>query len=203
MASSPDGLPFSQASENNKGYILEILQRHLTPPGKILEIGSGSGQHAAFFAESLPGLHWQASETAAMVDTSALRISAADLPNLPAPIALDVNQPDWGPVAVDAVFTSNTLHIIDTASVENFFLGAGRCLAAGGLLLIYGPFKYGGEFTTQSNASFDGWLKERDPRSGLRDFEWVDELASAQDLLLVEDNAMPANNQLLVWRKQS
>jgi len=108
-----------------------------------------------------------------------------------------------GPVAVDAVFTSNTLHIIDTASVENFFLGAGRCLAAGGLLLIYGPFKYGGEFTTQSNASFDGWLKERDPRSGLRDFEWVDELASAQDLLLLEDNAMPANNQLLVWRKQS
>jgi cyclopropane fatty-acyl-phospholipid synthase-like methyltransferase len=195
-------LPFSQASENNKRYILEILRRHLAGTLRVLEIGSGTGQHAVYFAEAMPELTWQASDTSEMIATLAPRINTARLSNLPNPVEIDVNQANWCVAPVEAIFTANTLHIIDSASVENFFHGAGRCLDRNGLLLVYGPFKYKGEFTTASNASFDIWLKARDPESGVRDFEWVEGLARSQGMVLVEDNAMPANNQLLVWRKQ-
>lgn len=168
----------------------------------MLEIAGGTGQHAVFFAGALSHLQWQSTDVPDNVGNLALRIDAAGLENLPAPLDLDVNQPDWPVGEVDAIFSANSLHIMCTDSVNRFFKGVGRHLAAGGLLLVYGPFKYQGEFTTPSNAGFDCWLKDRDPLSGVRDFEWVNELAEAEQLRLIEDIAMPANNQLLIWRRQ-
>lgn len=155
-----------------------------------------------FFTEALPDLTWQSSDVADYVDTLNLRIKAADCDKLPPAITLDVNGP-WPQQQFDVVFSANSLHIMSSASVERFFGGVGQLITAGGLLLVYGPFKYRGEFTTESNARFDEWLKARDPASGIRDFERVDELAKEQGLALLEDNAMPANNQLLVWQKKS
>ena len=200
-----DALPYSQACENNKAPILEVLRRHLpdryTVPVRILEIGGGTGQHGVFFAEQLPALHWQSSDVPWHMDSLNLRIAAAGLPNLPPAIALDVNDLPWPVDSCDGIFSANSLHIMSADSVVRFFDGVGSILNAGGKLLVYGPFKYGGQFTTESNARFDVWLKNQDPVSGVRDFEWVNELAAAVGLSLLEDNAMPANNQLLVWEK--
>lgn len=194
-------LPFSQASENNKRVILEVLARYLTRGDSVLEIGGGSGQHAVFFATCFRELHWQSSDISSNVDSLNLRISAAQLPNLPAAISLDVNDSDWNCPGCNVIYSANSLHIMSTASVENFFAGAGTKLRDNGVLLTYGPFKYDGAFTTESNAQFDLWLKDQDPRSGVRDFEWVNDLAESAGLTLLEDNAMPANNQFLVWKK--
>lgn len=194
-------LPFSQASENNKPFILEVLTRHLRADDRVLELAGGTGQHAVHFAENLPEVHWQSSDVPSNVDSLNLRIAAAKLPNLPAAIAIDVNDFPWGCEQSSAIFSANSLHIMSADSVENFFKGVGETLECGGRLIVYGPFKYGGEFTTPSNAGFDVWLKDRDPVSGVRDFEWVDGLARQVRLDLVEDNAMPANNQCVVWRK--
>lgn len=198
-------MPFSQACENNKLPILEVLKRHLETGQNrqtLLEIASGTGQHAAFFAAALPFLTWQATETSDNLEILRPRIADAELPNLPMPQALDVNG-QWPMGIVDAVFSANSLHIISTRSVENFFMGVGLQLRAGGLLFVYGPFKYDEQFTSESNDRFDDWLKERDPASGIRDFEWVNDLATKAGLDLLEDNPMPANNQLLVWKSRS
>lgn len=192
-------MPFSQACENNKLPILEVLKRHLTSPQSVLEIAGGTGQHAAYFAAALPFLTWQSTDIPDNLPVLTPRINSAGLSNLPPPQALDVNG-DWPAQRYDAVFTANSLHIISTESVENFFTGVGSHLKAPGLLLVYGPFKYRGAFTTESNQRFDSWLKDRDPVSGVRDFEWVNSLAEQVGLSLIEDNPMPANNQLLVWR---
>ena len=194
-------LPFSQASENNKHAILEILKRHLHSSDRILEIGGGTGQHAVFFTEGLSGLYWQSSDIAANIDTLNLRIKAAQLVNLPEAIPLDVNDMPWGCQDPTAIFSANSLHIMSISSVENFFAGVGVYLQPQGKLLVYGPFKYGGEYTTPSNAGFDQWLKSRGPESGIRDFEWVNSLAEKAGLSFIEDKSMPANNQLLVWKK--
>ena len=196
-----DALPFSQAAENNKIPIREVLERHLQGARSILEIGSGTAQHAEYFAAHFSNVFWQATDTPVAVETVRQRIVAADLPNLPPPLALDVNQRPWQLSSYSAVFTANSLHIMCPTSVENFFASVGQHIDGGGKLLVYGPFKYGNEFTTDSNARFDLWLKDRDPHSGIRDFEWVRDLAAAAGFSLLEDNAMPANNQMLVWRK--
>lgn len=194
-------LPFSQASENNKRVILEVLARHLSRGDAVLEIGGGSGQHAVFFATCFRELHWQSSDISSNVDSLNLRIKAAQLPNLPAAISLNVDDSDWNCPNCNVIYSANSLHIMSAASVENFFAGAGTQLRENGLLLAYGPFKYDGAFTTESNVRFDLWLKDRDPLSGVRDFEWVNELAMSTGLSLIEDNSMPANNQFLVWKK--
>jgi cyclopropane fatty-acyl-phospholipid synthase-like methyltransferase len=194
-------LPFSQACENNKDPILSVLQDTIANKESLLEIAGGTGQHAVYFAGHFPELHWQSSDIPDNVDTLNLRLIDAGLHNLPRALSLDVNQSDWACDRVDAIFSANSLHIMSTASVENFFRGVGRTLHKGGLLLVYGPFKYGNRFTTESNAQFDRWLKARDPASGVRDFEWIDSLARAQNLQLLKDHAMPANNQLLVWKE--
>ena len=192
-----DALPFSQACENNQRPILEVLRKHLGKTRSLLEIGAGTGQHAEFLAERFPGLVWQSSDIAANLPVLRPRIARAGLGE---PITVDVDEEDWRCGSFDAVFTANVLHIVGAASVENFFRGVGTHLNPGGLLLVYGPFRYHNAYTSESNAHFDRWLKQRDPVSGIRDFEWVDRLAAAAGLSLVEDNAMPANNQLLVWR---
>lgn len=194
-------LPYSQASENNKQVILEILARHLQDDEQVLELAGGTGQHAVHFAASLPNLHWQSSDIPSNVDSLNLRIANARLANLPAAITIDVNHSPWTSARPTAVFSANSLHIMSADSVENFFRGIGEILQADGTLIIYGPFKYAGEFTTPSNEEFDRRLKDRDPVSGIRDFEWVKELAAHANLTIIEDNAMPANNQLLVWKK--
>ena len=191
--------PFSQAAENNKVPILQVLQEHFSRPASILEIGSGTGQHAQFFAQAMPHLQWLPSEVPAGLQGLQVYLRESDLPNLHAPMALDVSDPVWPLQRVGGVFSANTLHIMPWSSVPELFQGVGRVLEPGGRLCIYGPFKYEGAFTTQSNADFDRWLKSRAPHQGIRDFEAVDRLAQAQGMFLLEDRNMPANNQLLSW----
>ena len=194
-------LPFSQASENNKHFILEILKRHLRENERVLELAGGTGQHAVHFAQNMPELHWQSSDIPSNVDSLNLRIETSRLPNLPRAITVDVNSFPWRVDKATAIFSANSLHIMSAPSVENFFKGIDKNLERAGKLFVYGPFKYAGEFTTESNTGFDLWLKDRDAQSGVRDFEWINELASQAGLNLLEDNIMPANNQLLVWEK--
>ena len=194
-------LPFSQACENNKHIILEILERHLKDGDQVLELAGGTGQHCVHFAANLPNLHWQSSDIPSNVDNLNLRLADAKLANLPAAITIDVNHPVWSNDRPTAIFSANSLHIMSADSVENFFKGIGEALQADGTLIVYGPFKYAGEFTSESNEGFDRWLKDRDPASGVRDFERVSKLATKANLTLIEDIAMPANNQLLVWKK--
>jgi len=194
-------LPFSQACENNKDFILAILQRHFTKAGHVLEIAGGTGQHAVHFASQLPWLQWQSTDIPDAVARLNLRLSAAALPNLPQALAVDVTQQDWALSGFDYLFSANSLHIMPQSAVVAFFQHLPAVLNSGAIVCVYGPFKYGGAFTTPSNAQFDVWLKSNDARSGVRDFETVLALAQNAGLILLEDNAMPANNQLLVWRK--
>ena len=199
-------LPFSEACERNKGPILEVLQRWLGhQAGLVLEIGAGTGQHAVHFARNLPRLSWQPTEQLEHLAALTARIETEGACNLLAPRELDVEQGTWPCAAdsVDAVYTANTLHIVSWPQVQALFRGVGRVLRDDGMLIVYGPFRYGGQFTSHSNAIFDAELRARDSLSGLRDFEAVDALAMAQGLGLVEDCAMPANNQTLVWRRSN
>ena len=200
---SESDFPFSQACENNKDPILAHLSALLTGCQSVLEIGGGTGQHALYFAQSLPYLTWHPSDVASNLNDLARRIMHASLENLPEPIRLDVDHRPWACGRFDAVFTANSLHIMSENSVENFFAEISDHMNAQAQLLVYGPFKYKGEFTTPSNASFDEWLKERNPVSGVRDFEWINALAQRAGLRLKQDLSMPANNQLLVWDTHS
>jgi cyclopropane fatty-acyl-phospholipid synthase-like methyltransferase len=199
---------WSEACERNREPILAVLRRHLHDRTRVLEIGSGTGQHAAYFAARLPHLQWQASDHPDYLAGIAERLAEAALPNAPAPWPLQaVLSPRPGlaplpaaPVGFDAVFTANTLHIMSWAHVQALFAGLPAVMADNALLCIYGPFNYHGAFSSESNRQFDAWLKARDPDSGIRDAEAVDALAAAQGLRLVEDVAMPANNRLRVWR---
>ncbi|MCG8414034.1 MAG: class I SAM-dependent methyltransferase [Pseudomonadales bacterium] len=193
-------MPFSQACENNKRPILQYLQSLLADSTSVLEIGGGTGQHAVFFAENLPHLHWQSSDIPEHVASLTLRIQHAALQNVPAPIALDVNDQPWSCDRFDAVFTANSFHIMSADSVATFFSELPNHLSHQAKLIVYGPFRYQGDYTTESNARFDQWLKDRDSNSGIRDFEWVNKLAQTAGLKLSADYGMPANNQLLVWQ---
>ena len=192
--------PFAPSCERNQGPILEVLLRHFGDTRSVLEIGSGTGQHAVHFANAMPWLAWQCSDRAENLPGIALWLDEAALPNTPPAVEQDVDGP-WPHTAFDAVFTANSLHIMGWPQVEAFFAGVGRVLEQGGSLVVYGPFNYGGDFTSDSNRAFEQWLKDRDPASGIRDFEAVDALARGIGLVLAEDNAMPANNRCLVWRK--
>lgn len=194
-------LPFSQASENNKTPILEVLREHFTEPGLVLEIGTGTGQHAEYFAHHLPHLTWQPSDRPGHEDVCRARLDAAALANLRPPLALDVTQTPWPIDAADGVFSANTAHIMSWPMVEAMFAGVGRLLSAGGRFCLYGPFNENGQFTSDSNARFDSYLRTRDPAMGIRDWEAVDWLAQQHGLSLQARQAMPANNQLLVWMK--
>jgi SAM-dependent methyltransferase len=187
--------PFSEASERNRGPILEVLKRILSRTRFVLEIGSGTGQHAAYFAAELPHLVWQASDVAENLPGIREWVSE------PPPIEFDVDK-EWPQLDVDAVFSANTCHIMSWPQVERMFAGVGRLLPAYGVFALYGPFNYGGRHTSESNARFDAMLRARDPASGLRDVDDIVRLAALNGLGLEEDNAMPANNRLLVFQKQ-
>lgn len=200
-------LPFSAAAENNKSPILTILKDAFADVARVLEIASGTGQHAVHFAKNLPHLTWQPSDIPEHLAGLEQRIIETDLDNLFEPIGLDVRDLPWPTPdreagdAFDGIFTANSLHIMSWAGVEAFFAGVDETLASGGTLAIYGAMKYGGAFTTPSNEAFDQSLRKKDPESGLRDFEAIDALARSIGLTLVADHAMPANNQLLVYRR--
>ena len=195
-----NGLPFSQACENNKQPILAVLSRVFAERSMVLEIASGTAQHATWFAANLPQLTWQPSDLAASLPVVTPRCEQYDGKNLLPPLALDVSQRPWPVDIPRAIFSANSLHIMPRESVKDLFAELGKSAAADTLLAIYGPFNYGGEYTSASNAQFDKWLYAQNPHSAIRDFEAVDGLAEAAGFKLQEDNAMPANNRLLVWR---
>lgn len=194
--------PWSEACERNRGPILEVLRVCFSGATQVLEIASGTGQHAVFFAAALPHLLWQPSDLAENLPGIAAWRDDAGLPNLRPPLELDVDAETWPVAEVDGLFSANALHIMSWASVENFFRGMGRVLLPGGVLAVYGPFSYDGRHTAESNAGFDAFLRARDPLSGIRDFGSIDALAQQQGLALVADHAMPANNRTLVWRRE-
>ena len=193
--------PFAESCEQNRAPILAVLREVFADHRHVLEIGSGTGQHAVYFAPELPHLVWQTADVPQHHAGIRLWLAEAALPNVLPPLALDVNQTEWRCGRYDAVFSANTLHIMGWPEVEKFFAGVGEVLETGGVLAVYGPFNYNGAFTSESNARFDAWLKARDPASGVRDFEAVDALARAQGLVLQQDIDMPSNNRTLVWRK--
>ena len=194
--------PHSPACDRNRDPILGVLRDHFAGRRHVLEIGSGTGQHAVHFAAAMPWLRWQCSDVAAHLPGIRMWLDEAALANTPAPIELDVAHGPWPfDDGFDAVFTANTLHIMGWPEVRAFFDGVGRLLrdAPGGTLVAYGPFNQGGGYTSESNREFDAWLKARDPRSGIRDLAAVDALAGAVGLRRVADVAMPAHNRCLAW----
>jgi len=192
---------FSEASERNREPILQVLRRMFADRTAVLEIGSGTGQHAAYFAPALPHLAWQPSDVGENLPSIRLWREEAQTPGLREPIELDVDRL-FPAVEADAAFSANTCHILSWPQVERMFAGIAALLPKRGVFALYGPFNYGGKPTSPSNAEFDTWLRGRDPKSGVRDFEAIDALAQRHGLVLEEDNAMPANNRLLIFRKQ-
>ena len=195
-------LPFSAACERNKDPILGVLRTAFAQIATVLEIGSGTGQHAVHFARHLPHITWQPTDRAEWLAGLRARVAAEGAENLLAPLELDVAKKNWVAGRFDAVFTANTFHIMSWPEVQAFFRGLDRVLEGRGLLAVYGPFNYDGAYTSESNSAFDAQLRERDPASGLRDRGKVDELAAAQGLDLVADHAMPANNRLVLWQRR-
>jgi hypothetical protein len=195
--------PFSQACENNKDPILQVIKPVYSQATTVWEIGSGTGQHACHFAEHLPHLAWQPTDRAENLAGIHLWREAAQLSNLLAPLTLDVADPLWPCARIDALFTANTLHIMSSDEVGLLFERLAAYLSENASVCIYGPFNYHGVYSSESNARFDLWLKERDARSGIKDFEAIMALAENIGLALQADNPMPANNRLLVLRKRA
>lgn len=193
--------PFSPACENNKDPILRVLREAFVTARLVLEIGSGTGQHAVYFSSHLPHVIWQTSDLPENHSGILAWLEEAQLPNVRPPLALDVTHHDWGVTRVEGVFSANTAHIMSWPQVTAMFAGVGRILARAGMFCLYGPFNYHGRYTSESNARFDEWLKQRDPHSGIRDSEALTTLAEDQGLILKADYAMPANNRTLVWQK--
>ena len=193
----------SEACERNKEPIRRILAESFAHSRKVLEIGSGTGQHAVHFAAHFPHLVWQPSDTGEYLTGLRERIAHEGTENLLAPLELDVRELPWKMEPADALFTANTLHIMSWPTVRDLFRGLGTLLAAPAVLCVYGPFRYGGRYTSTSNADFDHFLRARDPASGIRNFEDVNSLAREQGFTLQADHAMPANNQLLIWQKSA
>lgn len=196
-----DGLPFSQSCENNKAAILEVLEHAFADRRRVLEIASGTGQHACHFAAAMPWLSWQPTELPENLSILQPRCATFPGENLLQPQALDVRDEAWTVDVADALFSANSLHIMAWSAVESLFASLAARAGDDTVLAIYGPFNYAGRYTSESNARFDQWLAERDPASAIRDFERVDELADRAGFTLRDDHAMPANNRLLLWRR--
>lgn len=194
--------PFAPACERNREPILSVLRRQFADRRKVLEVGSGTGQHAAFFAEAMPHLSWQASDRAENLPGIRAWLADAGLPNTPPPIAWDVNDVQLPGSGYDAIFSANTLHIMGWHEVERFFARLPRLMAPDVRLTVYGPFNLGGRFTSESNARFDAMLKQDDPKRGIRELEAVDALARDAGLVLCEDAQMPANNRCVTWERK-
>jgi hypothetical protein len=198
----PVAKPFSEACERNKEPIAEQLVRLFADCRQILEIGSGTGQHAAYFALKLPHLTWQPSDLPLHHAGIEAWIKGSKQNNILPPLHLDVSRFPWPELSADGLFTANTLHIMPWESVQDLFKGASELLPPKALLVAYGPFNENGAYTAPSNKSFDEFIRHRDPRSGLRDRQALNALAESCGFKPLERHEMPANNQLLVWQKQ-
>lgn len=194
--------PFAPACERNREPIVAVLRTHFADRSRVLEIGSGTGQHAVHFAAAMPFLVWQTSDVAENLPGIRAWLDEADLANTPAPLVLDVAGSDWPATRFDAIFSANTLHIMSWPEVERFFAALDRIATPDAKLAVYGPFNYGGAFTSASNAAFDESLKARAPHMGIRDIEAVDALARKAGFAMIDDVAMPANNRTLVWQRR-
>lgn len=193
--------PFSEACERNKQPILDVISPLLETKTSLLEIGSGNGQHAVYFSQEMPHLTWQTSDRLEYHPAINLWIDDATNPNILRPIELDVLESVWPTTPFDVVFTANTAHIMPWQAVEAMIRGVAKLLTNDGLLIIYGPFNYNGQFTSESNARFELWLKEGGEHQGIRDFKAVDKLANQNGLRLRNDFEMPANNRMLIFAK--
>ncbi len=196
-------IPFSEACERNKSAIFSVIEAHLDQAQTVLEIGSGTAQHAVYFSQQKPHVVWQTSDRAEYLAGIHAQLAFASVANVKAPVLLDVNQAEWfqTPREFDLVYTANTFHIMSEGDIRAFFAGLVNVLArSGGTLIVYGPFKYQKKFTSDSNAVFDQSLRARGVGSAIRDIEWIQQLALEQNLALHEDHSMPANNQCLVFK---
>jgi hypothetical protein len=198
-----DAKQHAPATQRNREPIREVLARELPARGTVLEIASGSGEHAVYFARAFPALVWQPSDAdePALASISAWRAEAG-LPNLREPIALDVTAQRWPIARADAIVCINMIHISPWDATLGLFAGAARLLAGDALLYLYGPYRFGGVFTAQSNAEFDRWLRDRDPRWGVRDVDELEAAAARHGFALREVVAMPANNHSRVFRRR-
>lgn len=196
-----DNRRYAAACDRNKEPILDRLRETLGNCRAVLEIGSGTGQHAVHFAANLPHLIWHSSDRKINHLGIQQWLDEAALANTPSPLLLDVTQAEWPQLEIDAVFSANTLHIMSWREVENLFHGVNRILPPGGLLLLYGPFNYNNQYTCESNRAFDQRLREHDPESGIRDFGALNQLAQSEQLIFRDDFQMPSNNRLLLWQK--
>ena len=196
-------LPFSEACERNKGPILEVLRKVFSKTESVLEIGSGTGQHAVHFSKHLPHLVWQPTELGERVAMLKSRIDLEGPGNLLPAKELDVLRNNWELEEKDAVFIANVFHIAPIEVMHSCLKGTSNCLKRLGIFCVYGPFRFGGEFTSPSNAEFDYSLKTNNPEWEIRDFEQLCQVAEEEDLAFQHNYSMPANNQLLVFKKHS
>ncbi len=194
------GLPYSEACERNKAPILNALLSVLPPQGRILEVGSCTGQHVVHFAAAFPGLSWQPSDRKEYLDGLSARITAEGGGNILRALELDVGS-SWPDPFFDAVYSANTAHIMSWEMVCAMFAGVARLLRPGGVFCLYGPFNQEGRYTSDSNQGFDYSLRSRDPAMGIRDLEALDTLALSHHMELMQQIRLPANNSLLVFQK--
>jgi cyclopropane fatty-acyl-phospholipid synthase-like methyltransferase len=193
--------PFASACERNRDPILDVLRAQFADRTQVLEIGSGTGQHAVYFAQAMPQLVWQASDRRENLSGIRQWLDEAMLPNTRAPLELDIAAGSLPQSRYDAIFSANTLHIMSWQEVQTLFAALPALTTPDAKLAVYGPFNYAGTHTSASNAQFDRSLRARAPHMGIRDVEAVNRLARGAGFALVEDAAMPANNRCLVWQR--
>lgn len=193
--------PYAESCDQNRAPIGAVIEPLFAARTAVLEIGSGTGQHAVWFSARMPQLTWHATDRAENHPGIRLWMAEAGLPNLRGPWELDVTRSAWPEIEIDAAFSANTAHIMHLDEVAAMFRGVGARLPVGGIFALYGPFNRDGGYTSESNRRFDGWLKERDPESGIKDLDELKAFAAHADLRLEADHPMPANNRTLCWRK--
>ena len=199
--------PYSGACEQNRQPILEVLTELLATEltesnANILEVGSGTGQHAVYFAEALPQVTWQCSDQPQYHPGIQAWLDEAQLANINSPLNLNVSKDSWPPSQFDVLYCANVMHIMHWQNVVDLFANGAKCIKPGGLMVCYGPFNFDGKYTSASNAQFDQYLHSQDPESGIRNFEDLQQLAEEAGLTFLHDYEMPANNRILVWQKQ-
>ncbi|MAD46662.1 MAG: methylase [Oceanospirillaceae bacterium] len=198
---SENNLPVAESCLRNQQAIYEVLSQELADDAVVLELGSGTGQHAAFMTPRLPRLRWQPSELAENIPAINAWREHIGRENFLPPLILDIAQDLWPVKQVDAVFSANLVHFVGWDKVRAMMAGIGRVLKPAGRAIFYGPYNYHGEFTSEGNRQLDEWLKSRDPSSGIKDFEQIQMTARKEKLRLLKDIAMPANNRILILQK--
>ena len=201
MVNNEMNKPYSESCDQNKDAILSVISPLFSALSNVLEIGSGTGQHAVYFAEKMPQLTWHTSDCQSYLDGINAWLMDAGQTNIKPPFELDVSKSQWPIVDIDAIFTANSVHIMQQQDVVNLINGVGKLLKKKGSFVIYGPFNYNGLYTSTSNENFDQWLKQRNPLSGIKNFEEIESLANSNNMQLVTDYEMPANNRILHFIK--